>query len=205
MKVVTGVLLAKAFPNTPQETLGAVALELLSQAPSFGLNTPQRLAAFIAEAGHESGGFMRMTENLNYGAPGLLATFSTHFTPAQATAYARQPERIANKAYENRMGNGPEASGDGWKFRGRGWFQLTGKDNYIAFAAACGKSLDDTITYLQSIKGACHSAMWYWQNRSLTALADKGQIDAISEKINGGKIGLEERHDLYTKLNTLLT
>jgi len=205
MQTITGALLRKVFTTTPLETLDAVAAELNAQGPAWSINTPRRMAAFIAQAGHESQAFMRLTENLNYSAAGLMRTWPNRFDAETAARYEKRPEAIANRAYANRYGNGSEASGDGWKWRGRGWFQLTFKDNYMAFATSCKRALDTIPAYIMTTKGACHSAMWFYNNKKLNALADAGKIDEISERVNGGDHGKAERRALYNKLLPLLT
>jgi putative chitinase len=160
----------------------------------YEINTKERVAGFLAQCGHESAGFTVLQENLNYGAKGLRGVFGKYF-PDDATAakYERKPEMIANKVYGGRMGNGPEASGDGYKYRGRGAIQLTGHDNYAAFAKAIGKDMDETIKYLETIDGAIESACWFWKKNGLNEIADKKDILAMTKKINGGTIGLEDR------------
>jgi putative chitinase len=152
----------------------------------FDISTLNRQAAFIAQCGHESGGYARFTENLNYSAQGLRATFPTHFNAGQAASYARQPQRIANRVYANRMGNGDEASGDGWKYRGRGAIAVTGKSNYAAFAKFVEMSLDDVIAYLATEEGAFISAGWFWKIHLLNGYADTGNMLAVTKIINGG-------------------
>jgi putative chitinase len=166
----------------------------------YEINTPKRVAAFKAQCHHESQGSTRKVENLNYSAQGLMNTWPSRFnTQKLADEYARQPEKIANKVYANRMGNGDEASGDGWKYRGRGFIQITGKDNYQAFSRCKGISLDDAVKYLETDEGALESACWYWQTRGLNGLADTGDIRGITKRINGGTIGIKERTELYNK------
>lgn len=170
--------------------------------PDFDINTPKRVAAFLAQCGHESGGFMTLKENLNYSAQGLRGIFGKYFPDeTTAQAYARQPERIANKVYANRMGNGPESSGDGWKYRGRGPIQLTGKDNYRAFANDYFEDpetlLNDPDLLIDHIPTSLLAAVWFWQKNKLNALADAGDIKAMTKRINGGFIGLEDRIKHY--------
>lgn len=168
--------------------------------PKYEINTPARIAGFVAQCGHESQNFKTLEENLNYSAEGLNRTFPKYFVKAgrDAQAYHRQPEKIANVVYANRMGNGDTASGDGWKFRGRGVIQLTGKDNYSRFAKYVGKSIDDTIEYLKTKQGALESACWFWKTNGLNEIADSGDIVAMTKRINGGTIGLEDRQKHYT-------
>ena len=196
--------LASIYPSTAKATLEA-SLDPLSAAMNrFDISTGSRAAAFIAQAGHESGGFAHMIENLNYGAQGLRTTFGKYFTTVDlANAYARQPQKIANRVYANRMGNGNEASGDGWKYRGRGFIQLTGKDNYARFATAMGISLDKVIAYLETTEGAAMSAGWFWDSKSLNTLADQGNFKAITIRINGGTNGWEDRLAHFQKAKNL--
>jgi putative chitinase len=166
-------------------------------AAKFGINTPLRLAHFLAQCGHESGGFRLTQENLNYSAKGLNGIFKKYFpTEAAAAPYNRNPQKIANKVYSNRMGNGTEASGDGYKFRGRGYIQLTGKDNYTAFGKSIG--VDMTINPdLVASQYALLSAAWFFTKNNLHKMADGGATDAvvtsITKRVNGGTIGLPDR------------
>jgi putative chitinase len=166
--------------------------------PKYEITTVERVAAFLAQCGHESLDFTVLQENLNYGAKGLLGLFKKYFpNEALAKQYERKPEKIANKIYANRMGNGPEESGDGWAHRGRGAIQLTGKLNYQAFANSIGLTLEDAITYCSTMDGAIESACWFWQKNKLNAIADKKDVLAMTKKINGGTIGLEDRKKHY--------
>ena len=166
--------------------------------PDYEINTPQRIAAFMAECIHESTGFTALAENLNYKAETLRKVFPHYFqTDEIAQQYAHHPEMIANRAYANRMGNGPEESGDGWAHCGRGLIQLTGASNYKAFAASIQTPVEEIPAYLGTFEGACQSACWFWETNNLNALADEGNIDKISKITNGGKLGLQERHQNY--------
>ena len=166
--------------------------------PKYEITTVERVAAFLAQCGHESLDFTVLQENLNYGAKGLLGLFKKYFpNEALAKQYERKPEKIANKIYANRMGNGSEESGDGWAHRGRGAIQLTGKLNYQAFANSIGLTLEDAITYCATMDGAIESACWFWQKNKLNAIADKKDVLAMTKKINGGTIGLEDRKKHY--------
>jgi putative chitinase len=169
--------------------------------PDYEINTPQRVAAFVAQCAHESGGFMVLKENLNYRPTSLRKIFPKYFpTDAMAEEYCSRPnkqEAIANRIYANRMGNGPEESGDGWKFRGRGLIQLTGHDNYTFFAGSLGITVDEAIEYLQTFEGATQSACWFWENNNLNQWADKEDILTLTKRINGGTIGLEDRIKHY--------
>lgn len=176
----------------------------------FSINTILRISHFIAQVKHESGDFTFTQENLNYSAVGLMNVFGKYFPDkATANAYARQPEKIANKVYSNRMGNGDEASGDGWKFKGRGYIQLTGKDNYTAFA----KAMNDEIVLitpelLNMKKYACLSAGFFWDKNKLNDIADKGNTDAvvqmITKKVNGGLNGITDRIKNFKLINSKL-
>ena len=169
------------------------------------LDTKERVAAFIAQVGHESGEFQTVRENLNYSAQGLRKTFPKYFkSVAEAQAYARQPAKIANRVYANRMGNGPESSGDGWKFRGRGLIQMTGRNNYTELAKFLNKSIDDTIAYLETPEGAVVSAAWYWRKHNLRDLEERNEFVMLTRKINGGTNGLEHRKQLYERALAIL-
>lgn len=185
---------------------------VIAQIPSvmstFKIDTALRLSHFLAQCGHESAGFKAIQENLNYGAKGLLGIFKKYFpTEAKALQYERKPEKIANLVYGSRMGNGDEASGDGYKFRGRGYIQLTGKNNYVAF----GKAINEDIAAnpdLVATKYPLLSAAWFWSSNSLNALADKGTDDAsvtaITKRVNGGTIGLPDRIKHFKEYYALL-
>jgi len=162
--------------------------------PDYDITTAQRIAAFIGETYVESAGYTALHENLNYKAASLVKTWPKYFPSIEvASQYANQPEKIANRAYANRMGNGDEDSGDGWKFCGRGLIQLTGHDNYQAFADSVSMDLDDVPAYLQTFEGAIQSACWFWENNKLNQYADVWDINMLSRKINGGDLGLTER------------
>ena len=169
--------------------------------PDYEINTPQRVAAFVAQCAHESGGFKVLKENLNYKAASLRKIFPKYF-PDDATAnhYASLPnkqEAIANRIYANRMGNGPEESGDGFRYCGRGLIQLTGKENYTWFAASLDIPVEEASEYLQTFEGAVQSACWFWESNNLNQWADKGDILTLTKRINGGTIGLEDRIKHY--------
>jgi len=174
----------------------------------FEINTPLRLAHFLAQCGHESGGFKLVQENLNYGAKGLNGIFKKYFpTLESAVPYERKPEKIANKVYGGRMGNGLEASGEGWKFHGRGFIQLTGKDNYIAFGKSINEDLSATPD-LVATKYPLASAAWFFSKNGLHKLADGGATDAvvtsITKRVNGGTIGLPDRIKHFKEYYALL-
>jgi len=163
----------------------------------FEIDTKKRQAMFLAQCAHESGLFRTVVENLNYSAEGLQRTFPRHFRTASVRNYHRQPEKIANRVYSNRMGNGDEASGDGWRFRGRGLIQLTGKSNYIACSEDLEVDLLANPDYLLTPEGAARSAAWFWWQNDLNDLADIGDIVGSTKRINGGVNGLEHRKQLY--------
>lgn len=171
---------------------------LVNVLPRYDITSLERVAAFLAQCGHESMNFTVLRENLNYSADGLQRVFKRYFpTPELAQQYARQPEKIAKRVYANRMGNGDEASGDGWKFRGRGAIQLTGHDNYQSFANSIGKTIDEAVAYCETYDGAIESACWYWKKNNLNALADANDVLAMTKRINGGTIGLQERQEKF--------
>ena len=188
--------ISKLFPK--HKDLSGLTAALNAVLPKYQINTPQRIAGFLAQCGHESAGFSVLTENLNYSADGLCKVWPKRFpSAAAAQPYHRNPEKIANKVYCDRMGNGSEASGDGYKYRGRGAIQLTGKDNYSAFAKSINKSLDETVAYCETLEGAICSAGWFWDKNKLNSCADSGDIVAMTKKINGGTVGLEDRKKHY--------
>ena len=178
-------------------------------ASKFEINTPLRLAHFLAQAGHESGGFRLTKENLNYSAKGLMGIFKKYFpTEAKANEYARKPEKIANLVYGGRMGNGPESTGDGAKFCGRGFIQLTGKDNYTAFTKSIGEDCVSNPDLVAS-KYALASAAWFFNKNGLHKMADGGASDAvvtsITKRVNGGVIGLSDRLAHFNEYYKLLS
>jgi len=186
----------------------AVIAQIPDTAAKFNITTPLRLAHFLAQCGHESGGFKAVSENLNYGAKGLRGIFGKYFpTDALALQYERKPEKIANRVYSSRMGNGDEASGEGWKFRGRGYIQLTGKSNYASF----DKTVDDDIVGnpdLVATKYPLASAAFFFNNNSLWTICDKGAdvatVTAVTKRVNGGTIGLEDRIKHFNEYYALL-
>jgi putative chitinase len=166
--------------------------------PDYDINTPQRVAAFVAQCAHESGSFVFIKENLNYRAASLMKTFGKYFpTQELAAQYANRPEKIANRVYANRMGNGDEASGDGYRFCGRGLIQLTGRDNYAFFAGSLYIPVEEASEYLATFEGAAQSACWFWETNNLNRFADAGDIKGLTRAINGGYIGLEDRISHY--------
>lgn len=169
--------------------------------PQYEINTAQRVCAFIAQCSHESGGFMVLKENLNYKATSLRKIFPKYFPDDTiAQRYASLPnkqEAIANRVYANRMGNGPEESGDGYRYCGRGLIQLTGRQNYTWFAASLDITPEEATEYLGTFEGAAQSACWFWETNKLNQWADAGDIVTLTKRINGGTIGLEDRIKHY--------
>ncbi len=187
----------------------AVIAQLPDTVAKFELNTPLRLAHFLAQAGHESGGFKAVNENLNYGAKGLLGIFKKYFpTEEKAKLYERNPQKIANLVYGGRMGNGPEGSGEGYKFRGRGYIQLTGKDNYKAFDAVVAENIVETPD-LVATKYPLLSAAWFFHKNGLHKIADEGASEAVvtkvTKRVNGGTIGLADRLKHFNEYYKLLS
>jgi len=178
---------------------------VLEAAERFAFGSPARLAMWIAQCGHESGGFKRLVENLNYSADALRKTWAQRFpTDEVAQRYARQPERIANYVYADRIGNGSEASGDGWKYRGRGLIQITGRENYRACGAALGVDLEAEPDLLASDRWAALSAGWFWDVKKLGPPADAGNLELVTRRINGGLKGLEDRRERWERAKRAL-
>ena len=166
--------------------------------PDYEIDTPQRVAAFLAQCAHESGGFNAIQENLNYRAVTLRKVFPKYFpSDEMANAYAQKPEMIANRVYGGRMGNGGEQSGDGYRYCGRGLIQLTGKDNYTRFAESIETPVEDLPEFLATFEGAVQSACWFWETNNLNQYADNGDILTMTKRINGGTIGLADRTKHY--------
>lgn len=176
----------------------------------YEINTPFREAMFLAQCSHESGGFKAKVENLNYSADALNRVFPKYFKNAgrDANQFARKPEAIANIVYANRMGNGDQASGDGYKYRGRGYIQLTGKSNYELFAQSIGKSLDEAVEYASTDAGALESALYFWNREKLNSLCNEKDPDGsclnVTKRINGGTNGLEDRKTKFLKFLVIL-
>lgn len=173
----------------------------------FAIDTPARAAAFLSQVGHESGGLTHLEENMNYSAEGLARTWPNRFaldakapakTPnAMAHALARNPQGLANVVYANRMGNGDPASGDGWRYRGRGLIGITGRENYRKCGQGLGTDLEAEPELLRAARWAARSAGWFWKTHNLNELADKRDVVAMTRRINGGTIGLPHRQALY--------
>jgi putative chitinase len=200
----SGFKLDKLVGHIPQ----AVINQIPDTAARFGITTSLRLAHFLAQCGHESGGFRAVSENLNYSAKGLLGIFRKYFTNVNlAMQYERKPEKIANRVYSSRMGNGNEASGEGYKFRGRGYIQLTGKDNYKAFDATVGEDILANPD-LVATKYPLASAAFFFKRNNLWAICDRGAsmdvVTAVTKRVNGGTIGLADRQKHFKEYYNLL-
>jgi putative chitinase len=179
--------------------------------PKYGITSPRRIASFISQCAHESGDFRLLEENLNYKEETLLRVFPRYFGPGKQNAaeYAKNPEKIANYVYmdKNRSANGALGNtqeGDGWRFRGRGLKQVTGRSNYTTFGKAIGKTAEEVAEYLETKEGALVSALWYWQSRGLNEVADTGDVAKVTKIINGGDIGLPDRRKRYDEALAVL-
>jgi len=185
----------------------SVVSQIPDTAAKFNITTPLRLSHFLAQCGHESGGFKALVENLNYGSKGLLGTFPKYFNAITAAQYERKPEMIASKVYGGRMGNGPEITKDGYKFRGRGYIQLTGKDNYTAFDKFVTENIIESPD-LVATKYPLMSAAWFFDKNKLWAVCDKGAttevVTAVTKRVNGGVIGLVDRIKHFNEYYALL-
>jgi putative chitinase len=194
--ILTKEQLSQIIPGNPyiEHWYNALAQAL----PDYDINTPQRVAAFLAQCAHESGGFTAIKENLNYQAASLVKVWPSHFPSMEiASQYAHNPEKIADRAYANRMGNGPEGSGDGWNFCGKGLIQITGRSNYQAFADSIQEDINNLPAYLATFEGCVQSACWFWQAHNLNQFADNGDITTMTKRINGGTLGLNDRTNRY--------
>ncbi len=203
---VTAAQLKEIMPNASDDNITLYLPGLNDQMAKFEINTSLRQAQFIAQIAHESGSLRYNTENLNYSAKALLAVFGKYFpTQEEADAYARQPEKIASRVYANRMGNGDEASGDGWKFRGRGLIQLTGHDNYQQLTNAFDQDfISNPDPVADNPEYAVGAATWFWDSRDLNTYADQDDIRAITKRINGGYNGLEDREEFLARAKSVL-
>jgi len=197
MALVTFEQINDFFEDTSEDIIQKFVEPLNDVMEFYEINNPKRISMFLAQVGHESGGLRTIKENLNYSADGLKRVFPKYFRDVNPADYAKKPEKIANRVYGGRMGNGPESSGDGYRYCGRGLIQLTGKSNYEAFAADMGWPLAEATEWLSTEEGATWSAGWFWDSRELNQWADKGDILTVTKKINGGTIGLEDRKSHY--------
>lgn len=188
--------LSQLLPTNPYAQHWFSALN--DSLPDYDITTGHRVAAFMAQTMHESGDYHILKENLNYKAESLVAVFPHYFPNINiALQYAHQPEKIANRVYANRMGNGDESSGDGYRYCGRGLIQITGKDNYSTFADSISTPLEQIPEFLTTFEGAVQSACWFWEQNNLNRLADVADIKTMTRVINGGYIGLQDRIDHY--------
>lgn len=190
--------LKQIVPNNPHiEHWHEALCEIL---PDYDIDTPERVAAFLAQCAHESGGFRAIKENLNYRPATLVTLFKKYFDLPTAERYCAMSDKqaaIANKIYANRMGNGPESSGDGYRYCGRGLIQLTGKDNYTRYAQSTEQTVEEASEHLTTFEGCVQSAAWFWEANNLNQYADSGDILTMTKRINGGTIGLEDRKKHY--------
>lgn len=205
--VITLEQLTQAFPTVTANTAKLLVTALNKYMSQYGIDKPLQVAAFLAQVGHESGGFTRTTENMNYSADRLRVVFKKYFTSKdkikdsellqKALAYSRNPQKIGSYVYANRMGNGDEASGEGYKHRGVGYIQITGKDNQTKMAQSLGMELDEAIEYAKTVEGAVHTACIFWAENKLNKFADTQGMVGLTKAINGGTIGLEDRIKKY--------
>ena len=199
---LTEQILQQIFSNNPN--IGNFVNPLNKELNNNEINTLERVSCFLAQVGVESMNFTHLSENLNYSAQGLLKTFPTHFDEDLANQYQRNPEKIANRVYANRMGNGDEDSGDGFRYRGHGIIMITGKNNTQALANDLNLDLDQTIQYLQTIEGAVAAGTWFWQKNDCSNFADNNDFVGLTKRINGGTIGLQDRQNLYDQAKQIL-
>lgn len=199
MKLIPSVIY-KLFPNLDWDWHDAFSL-----LDDYNINSPLRISHFLAQVTHESNDFKVLKENLNYSQSGLLSVFRKYFTPEQALAYARKPEKIANRVYANRLGNGDEASGDGWKYRGRGAIQVTGKTNYMKCSLYLfnDERLLTNPDKLLEPKYAILSACWYWRTNNLNTWCDNNDIYTLTRRINGGLNGIEDRKKRFDRIYSI--
>jgi len=186
---------------TTQELADKWVVALNETCERFAIDSPYRIAGFLSNTAHESAGFKTVIEGLNYSVAGLMRTWPQRFPTVEiAQRYAMQPEKIANRAYADRMGNRDEASGDGWKYRGRGLIQLTGKNNYVAYSLACDNEALQKPEIVEQSKYAAESSGWFWNVNRLNTLADAQDIQGMCRRINGGLNGLDDRQMKYAKI-----
>jgi putative chitinase len=195
--IITFEQLNSLFPNTNSNIITNFIDPFNTVIEKYEINNTNRISMFMAQVGHESGGLSVIEENLHYRADRLSVVFPSHFVDVNTANYANKPEKIANRVYANRMGNGDEDSGDGYNFRGRGLIQLTGRDNYNNFANDMSMTIDSAVTYLETPEGAAMSAAWFWDKHGLNDFADAGDILSVTKRINGGTNGLQDRTNLY--------
>ena len=204
VEIITAEQLKRIINTLSEARCKEYLPHLLQTMREFQINTPIRVAAFIAQTAHESAGYSAFLENLNYSAQALLNTWPNRFTPESAVTYARQPEKIANHVYINRLGNGDEASGDGWRYRGRGVIQTTGRVNYQACGTGLGLDLITSPELLEQPLNAFRSAGWYWKSRNCNSFADSDNFAGLTKAINGGLNGLDDRRAYYARAKSVL-
>ena len=199
--VITQAQLMRAVPSLDKSRVDEFVASFNMWAIHFGIDTSKRVAMYLAEVFHESGNLRYTEENMNYSADGLLKTWKSRFTKEKAQMYARNPEKIANYVYANRMGNGNEASGDGWRFRGRAFIGITGRDNYQKYADSewCVGDLMKNPDMLSQFPENQKASMWFWDTQNLNKYADMCDIDKCSRIINGGTLGMANRKFLYRR------
>ena len=202
--ILTPEALHAIMPNLPAEKLAEYFPPLVAAMAEFDISTPRRIASFLAQVAHESQELRALEENLNYSAAGLLATWPNRFTVASAAEYARQSERIANRVYGGRLGNGPEESGDGWRYRGRGPIGITGLDNYRLHGQALGVDLVNNPDLAATPDVGFRVAGHFWQLGGINVPADAGDTVAVTRAVNGGTIGLADREAYYRRATEAL-
>lgn len=202
--MITKEQLRRAIPDAKASNIEKYYDPLVAAMEHFNINTPNRIAAFLANLAHESGSFNTTEENLMYSAKRLMQVFPRYFRGRNVNLYHRQPQKIANVVYANRMGNGDKASGDGWRYRGRGLIQLTGKTNYEMLGEAIGADIASDPDWILTPEGATISAGWFWSSRGLNDLADDVNLREITRKINGGFNGHDDRVRKYRHIRKVL-
>lgn len=197
--------LKSLYETTPEQTLQKYIQPLNDVMEKYEINTNNRIAMFLGQIGEESGGLVITEENLNYRPERLTAVFPSYFRLTNPVPYSHNPEKLANYVYANRMGNGPPSSGDGYRYRGRGFIQLTGYDNYKMFADDHDMNIEDAVSFLETAEGACESAGWYWNKHNCNEPSDDGDYVKVTKIINGGEINLNRRKELFEEALLLLT
>lgn len=198
-------ILKECLPAAKQVDIDKFAEPLEKAMEKFEINTTKRQSAFLAQIAHESASLSRVEENLNYSVTGLITIFPRYFrTAADAEVYARKPQKIANRVYANRMGNGNEASGDGWRYRGKGPIQITGKDNHKVIGDALDYDFVAKPDDLLLPGAGAMSAAWFWKKNGLNELADAGNFEKITKRINGGLTGIEDRKQHWERIKKIL-